>query len=562
MRRGNINNKSDKKDILQVVDTIDTVDKSETIENHKEHNKDRIKIIILIVIIVLAILITAGLLIYKYVKINQQILNNNTGLTNNVVESKKETEDKKYLVTFKDMYKFNPLKITSKEYVKEATKNQAAVRVEYVEIEGLKDKELEQRINKEIKDNAFYYIDKVKLKQDYMSYTVVRGNFSNILSVDTDIYVYENDEMVLYETLTLNYNLVTGQQIKFLDLFASNTPMNSIIYDIEYKRLAWDTQINFEMSEEEIDKATNMDKRDTSEYEDIILKVINKYKNLDKDKIKFSVTPNAIHVALPIGEDGKEITYTIELYKYIDYVTMYKKFLTDKVIYEREALDELLVFNDMIGYTPEYYKFESDNLFVSIFSFWDNEYEKEQEKEEVEKYSQSVVNKKKQLMKKHIDKIISEVKDIAKDNKNKGYMARFMPYYYIDEYSNEYGGENLIYVSLDGSFEEMDIDYYNKNALKLLAKQNAAPKVSIDDFFSGSLASYDNKNIKSLLYNEDEEDALELRAYYTLDGKLVAKSYEEVEKYIDSKYKKPEPKPESKPEPEPELPEINIYKEN
>ena len=159
-------------------------------------------------------------------------------------------------------------------------------------------------------------------------------------------------------------------------------------------------------------------------------------------------------------------------------------------------------------------------------------------------------------MEQHRKDITSQIKKISQANKNKGYMARFIQTSYIDEFTNDFGGETLICVALYGTFEEMDIDYYKENAYKLLAKQNAAPKVSVDDALTGEL-DYTNKNIKNLLYNEDWEPTglLNTIAYYTLDGKLVANSYEQAEEYINNKYVEPEE------ELEQEQPEVNIYEE-
>lgn len=570
MRKGNVNNKSKEIDELNsnvetTVESLDTktiVNENETSQSNSEvkkgKNKDKIKVIILIVLTVLAVCITAGLLIYKYINTNKQQVPELSGNNSTETIVKKETEDIKYLVSYTDMYEINPINITDKLYEQKATKKQGSIDISYLEISGLQNKEIQDKINKAIKDNAYYYSDKTTAKQSYHSYTDVQGNFSNILSIHTYVYVYENEEMVFNEDLYLNYNLATGEQIKFLDLFASNTPMNSIIYDLEYERLAWDTEMNLDMSEKDWDKATNMDKRDTSEYEDIILKVINRYKNLDKDKIKFYVTPNMINVSLAVGEGGEEISYVIDLYKYIEYVTLYKKFLTDNVVFESVPKNKLLVFNDMIGYIPEYYKIESDNLFISIFNYDDLEYMKEEEKEQIKEYSQSAVDKKNELMEKRKEEILNEIRSLAKSNKNKGYMARFMPYSNIDKYSNDYGGEVLIYIAFDGAIEEMDIAYYKENAFELLAAQNAGPKVSVDDVLIGRIAYADNENVKSLLYNEGEENVVDLWGFYTLDGTLVAETYEEVDKYIDSKYTEPEPEPEETPV---EQPEVEIYKE-
>ena len=555
MRKGNIKNKNKDKEMDLQLDNANVMQEnlvaeniSELIEQPKEKDennedkyktsKDKLKVIILVIIILLSICVTTGILVFKYINISKYINGDvNSNLVQQAGVTKKETEDAKYLVSFTDMYTVNPLKIIDKLYEKEATKSQGSICASYLEISGLQDQNLQEKINKEIKDSALYYSDKVTKKQKYNSYASVQGNFSNILSIYVYIYVYENEDIVFDEEIYLNYNLVTGEKIKFLDLFASNTPMNSIIYDLEYERLAWDNDRKSDTSEEEWYKPTNMDKIDTSKYEDIILTTINKYKKLDKDNIKFYVSPNRIQVNLNVGEGGEEVSYSIKLYKYIDYVTMYKKFLTDKVVYENISTNKVLVYNNMMGHEPDYYKIESDNLFMSVISYMDEEYLKEEEAILVKEYSQAAVSKKNELLKAHTKEILEQVRNLAKSNKNKGYMARFIPYSTIDTYENDYGKEALIYVSLDGSIEEMNIDYYKQNAFKLLAKQSAAPKVSVDDVLIGRIASNDNKNVKSLLYNEGEKDVVDLSGYYTLDGVLVAKTYDEAKKYIDDKYK-------------------------
>lgn len=568
MRKGNIKNrdkdlKLENSDFMQQNIIEENISESleQTLEIDKNNedkdktSKDKLKVIILVIITAFSICVTMGLLVFRYINTSKDIEGEANG---NLVQqdgvTKKETGDTKYLVSFTDMYTVNPLKITDKLYEKEATKSKGSICASYLEISGLQDQELQEKINKEIKDSALYYSDKITKKQKYNSYVSVQGNFSNILSIYVYIYVYENEDIVFDEEIYLNYNLVTGEKIKFLDLFAANTPMNSIIYDIEYERLAWDNDRNSDLSEEEWYKPTNMDKIDTSKYEDLILTTINKYKKLDKDKIKFYVAPNRIQVNLNVGEGGEEVSYSIKLYKYIDYVTMYKKFLTDKIVYENISTNKVLVFNDMMSYEPEYYKIESDNLFMSVISYMDEEYIKEGESILVKEYSQAAVSKKNELLKAHTKEILEQVRNLAKSNKNKGYVARFMPYSTIYTYENDYGQEALIYVSLDGSIEEMNIDYYKQNAFKLLAKQNAAPKVSVDQILIGSIASNDDKNVKSLLYNEGEKDVVDLSGYYTLDGVLVAKTYDDAKKYIDDKYKEADQ--------EEQVPvEVNIYGE-
>lgn len=568
MRRGNIKNKVDKENInidLNENTNIDvnvnndiTLDVQKQIEkdNVKQENneekqitsKNIVKTVLLIIICVILIGVTAGLLIYKY---NSNVINveDKPSILEPETDVKGNSNDSKYLVEFSDTYTYNPITIKDVEYkegsIKVEGEKQDKVSVSYIQISGLVDTKIQDKINKEIKDTVFSLNKNLTAKQQYDGYVYVEGNFANILSVQVGSYVYENNEAIKEQETFLNFNLATGEKIKFLDLFADNTPMNSIIYDLKYEALAWDTDISMDMSEKEWDKATNMDKRDTSEYEDIILKAINRYKKLDKDKIDFFVTPNRIVAHLGINEGGEVGSYVIDLYKYAEYITLFKKFLTDKVIYENIPKTKALVFNDYIGYIPEYY--QTDNLFLGIFDGSHFEYEQEVEKEEIENYSSQAVSMKKKLLKEFEEKILNEVKKIASKNSKKGYVARFLPFSNIDTYSNDYGEEAIICVNFYGALEEMSKEYFDSNVYRLLAKQNAAPKVSVDDALVGAL-DYNNKNIKDILYDKNYKPLFALDAYYTLDGKFIANSYEEVEKYIDNKYKEPEQ-------------EVEVYKE-
>jgi len=547
MRRGNINNNQNNEsaDVTSDVSTNIGVEHingdNQVIKEKSKDKSDKLRVIILITFVIISIAITVGLLTYKYIESNKDDINKgNLELPNEELEGKTESKDAKYLVKYDEMYTINPITVVDKEYtdgtVKIDGETQKQKSISYIQISGLKNKQVQNKINEELKNSAFYLSDTITSKQIYSSYSHVVGNFSNILSVSIDIYIYENDDMVKEEAIYLNYNLTTGEKIKFLDLFADNTPMNSIIYNIKYESLAWDTEINFDFSEEEWDNATNMDKRDTSEYEDIILRAINKYKNLDKDSIEFYVSPTRLTVSLPINDDGSEGLYTISLYKYIDYVTMYKKFQTNEAIYEVSPKEQLLVFNYMHSFLPRYYKKESDNLFISIFCTQDDVYGNEQEQEYITKYGKTVVNLKNKFIEEKLDNIISEIKKLANKNKSKkGYIARYLLYWDMDEYSNGYGEENFIRISIYGDLSEMNIDYYKENAFKLLAKNNVRSIASVDDLFIGYL-DYGNKNIVNL-EGEDGRELYSKDIYYDFQGNLIADSYDSMQDYLNSKYK-------------------------
>ena len=558
MRKGNVNNKEiNKKAKVEEADEVvqekivDETEKTDNVDVQKEdskkttkNNSNKTKVVIIIVFTIIAILITGGLLVYKYINRN----NEDKANTNEILAPNKQSEDLKHLSDFKDMYSINPIEITYKEYTKGKIKDDGIehdkIDIDYVQISGLKDKELQKRINDEIKEMVFEGSDKINSKQRYWATAEVCGNFSNILSISiTKDLIEIGKEENNYQSDGLNYNLATGEKIKFLDLFASNTPMNSILYDIAYEKLAWDVDINLDMSEEELDKATNMDNRDTSEYEDKLLQVINNYKKLDKDSIVFTVSPTGVWADMDIDGNTKELeSYGINFYEYKDYIIAYKKFLTNKDIYENKVKYNYYVFNDYYDYTPLYYKLEPDNLFISAFDTMVYS-----DEDEAKEYSQKVVDLKNSLVKKKLDEAIESAKKIASKNKNKnGYVSRFMNFSEISICENDYGSEALICVNIRSSLEEMKLDYFKDNVLRILVEQRNAPNTSIDLVLLGPI-DYENKNIK-LLNNKDEMGYYDLDEYYTLDGKLIAKSYDELQKYLDNKYKAPEIEEEVEPE--------------
>ena len=158
MRRGNINNrleknKEDNSIKRQEIKPING-DKEITLEQstNNEVSKDKLKLILLIIFIIVSVLITTTLLIFKYVKNNESNKNNvieETVITNKN-ETKKESQDIKYLVKFKDMYTINPITIKDVEYKDGSVKIHGEIYsqkdITYIQISGLKDKELQSKI--------------------------------------------------------------------------------------------------------------------------------------------------------------------------------------------------------------------------------------------------------------------------------------------------------------------------------------------------------------------------------------------------------------------------------
>ena len=291
-------------------------------------------------------------------------------------ETKRDTKDKKYVIkSYADTYDTNAINIkkyynisgtimNEEEYNSNPANYLSNNSVNFIQIEGLKDKELENKINTDIKRKAY------ELRGTNIN-TYVTANFSNMLS----IIFYNNFNNID----TLNIDLSTGNEIKFEEIFISTAPINSYLADALYKTLAWQSLSIDENGNEEND----MNNVDTSEYEDKFLMLIKNY-NKNKQNLKFSITSNSISVYNLIdkniinNEHAENIGITIDLIDYIDQVAMYKRYLTNKNIYENNdlALKEIIVFtgnyelqkyNERISYGKL-----QKNIFVEENLFNDN----------------------------------------------------------------------------------------------------------------------------------------------------------------------------------------------
>jgi len=522
----NINDLKEKVEKQQVisVDVAEDVVSSEVSDNNdpKEIKPKQTKqIVLLIIFIIIAISLTGLLLVLKYNNLNK--VDNITNDTSTNIN---------YGITdYKEMYYINPLTFKEEQYYKERNDGEYRTEINYVTVSGLKDKALQDRINKEIKDTAYKYYNYIGPKEDYLVYTNIGANFSNILSINISLLMWDNvnEKYRVDEEVGLNYNLLTGEKLTFTDVFAPNTPMNYIISEMAYNNLAWDTEINFDSDEEDWDKNMNMDNRDTSEYEDIILKNILDFNNVKNENREFFITSSRIHVKMRLGNDENAYFAGIPSYKYGEYICIYKKFLADetklKEVYENMPTKKKLVFSDEIGIEQEFADHIYDNLYFSLTIL---DYVTDDEDAEV-KYPESTIILKDELIEKNFVDIMNRVKSLARDNKKYGYISRAIIDTYIDTYKNDFGKEDYIHIYVESVIDRSDIQYYNTYAFKSYAARILSPKV---DVWGAILGQIEDKNITRL-----EKETISYEYFYDLNGKLIAKNSDELEKYMDDKYK-------------------------
>lgn len=531
-RRGNIYDKDKEKeeqsDIIQNIDN-----ETKETKNITDNKREKRQIIFLICFVVICIAITAGLLIFK--------LKNNTDndkLDDSLIESGN------YGITdYKEMYYINPLQFKEERY-SEKEGEQYKIDINYIVVSGLKDKKLQDKINKEIKDAAYKYYNNVGSGEDYLVYTYVAGNFNNVLSINLDISIWNsaNQTYSLNEMVGLNYNLLTGEKILLTDVLLPTTPINYIIYNIAYEDLAWDTKVDFDTDQETWEQNMNMDNRDTSEYEDIILRNIMEFNKTSINSKEFYITPARVHIKMKIGNNEEEYFAGIPLYKYAEHVGIYKKFLANetklKEVYETLPTKQRLVFTDNVGIEPYYEDHIYDNLFLSLITLSNEEYDENI----VKNYPESTIILKDELVEKNVVDIMNRVKALARDNKNYGYITRAMIDTNINTFDNDYGKEDYIQVYVELVVDKCDISYYKSSAFKSLAARILSPKV---DVWGAVLGDLNDKNITRV-----EKESISLEYFYDTNGRLIAKNWEELEVYMSNKYNEKQ-----------DLQDISIYSE-
>ena len=474
------------------------VDDFKVSKKTKKKSKFAIKYLIYVLILVT---ITAIAIYITIDRINKnKEMNNSTSF----VETKKEEEDKKYLITsYAETYNSNSIKIT-KYYDEDGTvstensfNENTKCLVEYVQISGLKDKKIQSDDNKRLKDKAY------GLKSNN-TYSSICGDFSNILSV----VIFNNDNK--YDCL--NVNLATGKEIKLEDLFLSSTPLNSYLVDSFYEANAWQS-IESDGTFEDVD----MSKVDLSDFEDRAMLLINNY-NKKKDNLAFGIQADYIYI-YGLGDERivkKQNADTLILYmdltKYMDSVTLFKKFLTKNTIFE----DDSIGFKNTVVFTED----ESDHVQrLNYGKIKDNVFMEEIVLDSDGKY---YTNDKLEIGRKFIQKLSSEAKSkIMNDtNTNKGVFVQREYQLWYDEDYNYTAVNVLIYGAT------CPLGYFKNEAFLDYIKLKNMPR---EDIVLQGFNEYMQKAFPNL--NIDEQ---KYETYYLNDkGEIFARSYEELEDAIN-----------------------------
>jgi len=330
-------------------------------------------------------------------------------------------------------YDENDLKINdAEENVNILGKN---IKVNFKQIEGLKNKEVENKINNEIKTYVIEKVEEISEKSNpYKTiniYSNIIGNFANVLSLEINFNYYVEDKFETDE-IFLNYELITGKQLSFEDLFTKDADLHSIVRKALYKRVIEDETVNYLVNDIKFDKEKNewiatywehdestgigkeVEKTYIPELTDYeINKKLKKYINYDNKNFSFS--PRSIRL-----EMDDEYYYSVDFIDIADEVVIYDKFLMNESLFEKQDIGMKNIWTCSIPYNYDEaffeYGFATENLFYEIRN-WGSSYN-----DNIYPFSKSLETINKNILKQLSDELKTYT-EIAKQNLDKFYIV-------------------------------------------------------------------------------------------------------------------------------------------
>jgi len=302
------------------------------------------------VLLIIILILVLGLEIYYY--LNQ---NKTATINEKLIETPKKI-DTKNLVNLYTGYNYDNLTFK----IEKEEKN-----VIYQTINGLKDKDIENKVNAKIKEKIKNLKQQLNSKEKL--YNKIVSNFENTISIAFFKNDYEDpydnskdlNEHYLIDSeylAVLNIDLTTGNELTIMDIINKKESLKSALVKLGYDDLYKEIGIVCEGG-----PCTNPEPN-YSTVEDSLLSIVNQF---NKNNYKFTYTPEALTLIFddvkinnPIVCDGEEadknckkyenvsINQTnyetrygivIPMYELADNLLIYDKFKTENNIYEKNS---------------------------------------------------------------------------------------------------------------------------------------------------------------------------------------------------------------------------------
>ena len=400
------------------------------------------KVIFVVVFCIICIGVTLGLILYKNIEIEQEN-------SNDIETTQVDTKIKNFGgINLKGTYNQNDLKIEEKRATKEK------IEINYVQIYGLKNKIIQENINREIEKVALnFYREKIENLDQVVNVFVYindTANFANTLSFEvTYVAKINDDEDGFYQGFKgINYDLTTGDKITIDKLFTTDAPIENILRNSAY--------YSFAQSNVEENLSGEFVVKDYGDIEGEISTFINQYKKEQINEFHFS--PKKIYIYY---EENKIIT--IDMEKYADYIDIYNRYLTDESIFETNdvGLKNLYTLSERYLADYRYINYEKgSNYFVDINI--DNTDGEEN------LFSKKLLQDKI----KQIEAEIEKMKSIAGRDTSNFYILNY--YISINTIKENSTQQILTYCEINGNSYEMTIHDFEENIEPIIMEYNRA----------------------------------------------------------------------------------------
>ena len=396
------------------------------------------RVIFVIVFCLICLAITTGAIIYKNIEIDE------------TEGAKKEEarlqEDTVKGVNLKGTYNQNDLSISEKRATKEK------IEITFCQIDGLKDADMQNKINKELEVVAINsYKEQIsdldKVLNVFVN-TTNYSNFANVLSfsVDYTSKIDDNGDGFYQGHKFLNYDLTTGEKITFDKLFTSNAPIEEILRKSSYYSLV---QRNLQNN-----LSGDMVVSNYGDVEDDVALIIDKYK---KGKItEFYFSPTEIFI-----QYDNDTLITINMQEYSDYIAIYNRYLTNESIYEKNDIGNKNLYTLAEDYrkTYQYSDYEKEsNYFIDVNMLVVTG----KEDIAVETFKQQKINQ--------IKKEIENIKHLAYQNSDNFYILNYNIYVFAADDSGL--GQTYLQCTTKGNTYEMTVHDFEENVEPIIIKTN------------------------------------------------------------------------------------------
>ena len=410
-----VEEKNKKREVAGEEIILDDSRNEETIKDKKRLNKKILIGIICIISIVICVVIYA-------------ILNNNKSSEDIV-----DIEDESNLISsVTDTYEgLNYLsektiiKQTGFFYDYSRNLEGSKIEVSYIKVEGLKDNQLEEKINNLLMEtaNELYTEENVQdsnvLYDHIYNYTDVYI-FNNVLSTLYCKEVCDINGNIQYQYKGLNVNLNNFSKIELKDVFINTTDINTI------------------MNED--------------------MKVL-----YNSDHFEFSISPKFIYIPLN-GENVDKIS----LYENRNQVAIYKRFYSNTKMFEKTYNATPYVFTTKKFIETDLYGLVEDNMFIDTYNTLINNNYSEPVKEAIEFLYKDAINKSRNVAfsnpsNRYLVQIIPSVNET--ENKTYEILVEYNIYQIDKQFFNEHivefvvGSENKTDVELEA------VEYFNNTIM-------------------------------------------------------------------------------------------------